>query len=205
VTDRQHTKTRLIDAAYRLARSQGFDRTSISELIAEAGVQRGSLYHYFPGKDDLGLAVLERDRSEFMAMLASTLSPSGDPTRVLHAFFDAALTKHRETGFVGGCLWGNTALEMSDTKPAYAKLVAEVFNEWHAKVEAVIRRGQDDGAFRADVTAGDLAQLVVSGMEGGIMMSRLTKSPKPFKACLDSLKKLLCERTNLDSKVKEAQ
>jgi TetR/AcrR family transcriptional repressor of nem operon len=132
-----------------------------------------------------------------MAMLDSTLSPSGDPRRRLKAFFSAALKMHRETGFVGGCLWGNTALEMSDTNPAYAKLVAGVFDEWHAKVAAVVRRGQGKGEFRTDVTAGDLARLVVAGIEGGIMMSRLTKREEPLKTCLKSIRRcLMCdERT----------
>lgn len=191
MSDRKDTRERLIDAAYRLALRKGFDRTSVTELISEAGVQRGSLYHYFPGKDDLGLAVLERNHAQFMALLDSTLSPSGDPRRILKAFFSAALKMHRDTGFVGGCLWGNTALEMSDTNPAYAKLVGEVFKEWLARVEAVIGRGQDKGEFRTDVTAGDLARLVVAGIEGGIMMSRLTKSPRPFKTCLDALERCL--------------
>mgnify|MGYP000072066575 CR=1 FL=1 len=190
-TDHKDTRERLIDAARRLALRKGFDRTSISELIAEAGVQRGSLYHYFPGKDDLGLAVLERDRVGFMTLLDSTLSRPGSPANVLKGFFNAALKMHRETGFVGGCLWGNTALEMSDTNPAYAKLVGEVFQAWLSKVEAVIARGQDEGEFRTDVAPGDLARLVVAGIEGGIMMSRLTKSPRPLKTCLDSLHALL--------------
>ncbi len=191
MSDRKDTRERLIDAAYRLALRKGFDRTSVTELISEAGVQRGSLYHFFPGKGDLGLAVLERDRAAFMAMLDSTLSRPGDPAKMLKGFFNAAIKMHRDTGFVGGCLWGNTALEMSDTNPAYAKLVGEVFKEWLARVEAVIGRGQDKGEFRTDVTAGDLARLVVAGIEGGIMMSRLTKSPRPFKTCLDALERCL--------------
>ncbi len=194
MTDRKDTRERLIDAAHRLALRKGFDRTSVSEVIAEVGVQRGSLYHYFPGKEDLGLAVLERDRVEFMTMLDSTLSRPGEPAKMLKEFFDAALKKHRDTGFVGGCLWGNTALEMSNTKPAYVKLVREVFEEWVSKVEVVIHRGQVEGEFRTDLKAYDLARLVVAGIEGGIMMSRLTKSPQPLKTCLNSLERCLnCE------------
>lgn len=191
MNDQPDTRERLIDAAYRLALRKGFDRTAVREVIAEADVQRGSLYHYFPGKSDLGLAVLDRDRSAFMAMLDSSLSPARDPAGALKAFFDAALKKHRKTGFVGGCLWGNTALEMSDTNPAYAKLVAQVFDAWHAKVEDVIRRGQDQGEFRTDVAAGDLARLVVACIEGGIMLSRLTKDEAPLRACLTSIRALL--------------
>lgn len=191
MNEQPDTKERLIDAAYRLALRKGFDRTAVSEVVAEADVQRGSLYHYFPGKSDLGLAVLARNRSAFMAMLDSVLSPARAPADALKAFFDVVLERHRKTGFVGGCLWGNTALEMSDTNPAYTKVVAEVFAAWHGKIEAVIRRGQDQGKFRTDVAAGDLARLIVAGIEGGIMMSRLTKSARPLKSCLESLNALV--------------
>lgn len=191
MTETKDTRERLIDAAHRLALRKGFDRTSVSEVIADAGVQRGSLYHYFPGKDDLGLAVLERDRVAFMRMLDSTLSRPGDPAEVLKVFFNAALKKHRDTGFVGGCLWGNTALEMSDTNPAYAKLVTEVFDAWISKLGSVIQRGQAEGVYRTDVEADDLARLVVAGIEGGIMMARLTKSPRPLKTCLVTMERCL--------------
>jgi TetR/AcrR family transcriptional repressor of nem operon len=190
--DRKDTREQLVEAAYKLSRVKGFDRMSVSEVIAEAGVKRGSLYHFFPGKDDLGLAVLERDRPDFMTMLDSTLSPTIGPDKALETFFKEALRKHSETGFVGGCLWGNTALEMSDTNPAYTKLVAEVFNEWVTRLENVIRRGQEQGVFRADSSARNIAQMIVAGIEGGIMMSRLTKSPQPFETCLKTLRKCIC-------------
>jgi TetR/AcrR family transcriptional repressor of nem operon len=186
----QTTRDRLIDAAYELARRKGFDRTSIAEVMEAADVGKGSLYHHFPDKDTLGLAVLERDREVFMAMIDDCLAAS-TPLEGLDCFFATALEKHRDAGFVGGCLWGNTALEMSDSNPAFARLVTEVFDEWIGKLADTIRAGQDCGVIRADFTAADLARSVVAGIEGGIMLSRLAKDEAPLRACLVSLRALL--------------
>lgn len=183
------TKTResLIDAAYRLASVKGFDRVSTAEILEEAGVRRGSLYYFFPGKDALGLAVLERVRTEFMALLDQTLGAAVAPEVALDRFFKAALRKHRETGFVGGCLWGNTAMEMSDTNPAFAKVVGDVFDAWIARLTNVMQAGQETGVFRADRKPADVARMIVATMEGGILLSRLSKKAGPMQACLQTV------------------
>lgn len=186
----QDSRERLIDAAHRLACVKGFDRTSLSELLVEAGVKKGTLYHYFPDKDALGLEVLERCRTEFLAMLDSALSVP-NPLKGLERLFRAALRQHAGAGFVGGCVWGNTALEMSDTKSAFSEAVKAVFREWIERIEGAIRAGQDAHEIRADLPAGELAHLVVATMEGGIMLSRLTKKKAPLQQCLRALRGIL--------------
>ncbi|MDT8389927.1 MAG: TetR/AcrR family transcriptional regulator [Lentisphaeria bacterium] len=198
------TRDRLIDAAYELARRKGFDRTSIAEVMEAADVGKGSLYHHFPDKDSLGLAVLERDREVFMAMIDGCLAAS-TPLEGLDRFFTTALEKHREARFVGGCLWGNTALEMSDSNPAYARLVTAVFDEWIGKIADTIRTAQDTGVIRDDFPAVDLARSVVATIEGGIMLSRLTKEEAPLRASLASLRAMLTASAPQSTASGEAQ
>ncbi len=187
------TRERLLNETERLVRRRGFSRTSVSSLIEAAGVKKGALYHHFPGKDDLGLAVLARDRDGFLAFLDANLDPAM-PLESLDRFFAAALAKHRDTGFVGGCLWGNTALEMSDSDTPYVDMVKRVFEYWITKIECVISSGQEAGQIRTDLPAAHLANLIVSGIEGGIMLSRLTKQEGPLKNCLCALRLLLSKR-----------
>lgn len=187
------TRERLLNETERLVRRRGFSRTSVSSLIEAAGVKKGALYHHFPGKDDLGLAVLARDRDGFLAFLDANLDPAM-PLESLDRFFAAALAKHRDTGFVGGCLWGNTALEMSDSDTPYVDMVKRVFEYWITKIECVISSGQAAGQIRTDLPAAHLANLIVSGIEGGIMLSRLTKQEGPLKNCLCALRLLLSKR-----------
>lgn len=186
----EQTKEQILDGMARLVATRGFNATSVNDVLEASGVTRGSLYFHFPGKDDLGLAVLERAREGFLAFLkAALVGPT--PWDRLTKFFSVALKTHRQTGFVGGCLWGNTALEMSDQSPAFAAKVSDVFDEWTALLADVVRDGQKAGQIRADRTSKELATFIISAIEGGIMLSRLRKSPRPMKNALESLKMFL--------------
>jgi TetR/AcrR family transcriptional repressor of nem operon len=98
---------------------------------------------------------------------------------------------HRGNGFVGGCLFGNTALEASDCNPRYACRVGEVFDRWTEKIASVIADAQYAGEIRSDLPADVLAQFAVSSVEGGIMLARLRKEEEPLSRCLDTLRTLL--------------
>jgi TetR/AcrR family transcriptional repressor of nem operon len=184
------TKERLVTEAARLIRRKGFTGTSVSDLMAATGVKKGSLYFHFPGKDELGLAVLERSRDRLMGFFDSALI--GDtPGECLSNFFDAVISSHRRSGFVGGCIFGNTALEMSDGDKRYAEFVDRFFTDMAARLEGFIAAAQDAGQVRRDIPAATLAEHVVMTLEGGIMLARLRKEEKPLRSCFDTLKVFL--------------
>lgn len=193
--DGRATRNNLICAASRLAHIKGFDRTSVQEVMEGAGAGKGSFYYHFESKDELGLAVLEQYRASFMEMLSKCLDRKNG-FDALDCFFNAALEKHRSTGFTGGCLWGNTALEMSDSNPAFVEPVNGVFHEWTEKVRKAIAEAQADGVIRNDASDSDLAVLVVSAIEGGIMLSRLRKDEQALRTCLDLLRLVLRSFSN---------
>ena len=186
----EQTKERLLEQAIKLMQQKGFGAMSISELLLAAGVKKGTLYYHFPGKDDLGMAVLTRVRCDFFAKMDDILS-NASPLAGLELFFDSVLERHRAKGFVGGCLFGNTALEMSDSDSSYNEFVRQVFAEWTDKMQLAIQRGQKAGEIVDGITSAELAQTVVATIEGGIMMSRLTKAEGPLRTCLESLKSFL--------------
>ncbi len=185
------TKERLLEEATKLVHEKGFGATSLTELLTAAGIRKGTLYYHFPGKDDLGLAVLQRAKTKFLAAIDEVLT-APTPKEAIQKFLEFALERHRARRFVGGCLFGNTALEMSDANSRFAESVGHLFRQWIDKIATVIAAGQEAGQFRRDIPAGDLAQVIVSTVEGGIMMSRLRKEEGPLKTCLDCLKTFLC-------------
>lgn len=181
------TRERILAEATRLANTRGFGATSIRDLLDAVGLKKGSLYFHFPSKQELGLAVLKRAREQSEKFRRDALQGE-TPQAGLHRFLDAALAAHRQKGFAGGCLWGNTALEMSDVNPDYAAFVAEVFEDWVSDLRQVIAEGQAEGAFRTDLPPDQMARHIVATMEGGIMLSRLYKQETPLKQCVDMLK-----------------
>lgn len=200
--DDKTTRDILISSASRLVATKGFDRTSVQDVMDEAGVGKGSFYHHFSSKDELGLAVLEQDRASFMEMLDACLEP-GEGIDALGRFFETALQKHSATGFIGGCLWGNTALEMSDCNSAFIEPVDTVFREWSDRLSRVIDTAQKNKEIRDDANDSDLSLVVVAAIEGSIMLSRLRKDEKPMRTCLALLLRLLRSDSADESKSEE--
>ncbi len=188
----QKTRERILDKAMEAVIRRGFGATSVNDLIRATGVNRGSLYFHFPGKDDLGLAVLERTRERFLQFVRDGLSGE-TPGQRLENFLETALEANTARGFVGGCLWGNTALEMSDAKgrEGYVEVVREVFDAWAGLLEEVIAAAQPLGQVRADIPPDALARQVVATIEGGIMLSRVQHDPRPMRECLEGLRVML--------------
>lgn len=181
----------LLETTEGLVLTRGFSATSTIDIIDAAGVTKGALYHYFPQKTDLEMAVLARAGEEFLAWLDSALACGTSPKEQLESFFEAALSHHNASGFIGGCLFGNTALEMSDVSRQHVEIVNEVFVAWADKIAAVVLRGQRLGQIRSDISAADLSQMIVSSIEGGIMFSRLRKDAQPLRNCITLLRVLL--------------
>jgi len=189
-TKGERTRERILCEASRLIQRKGIGATSVGEILAAAKVHKGSLYFHFRGKEAIGRDVLRQSGDRFLGFIDRSLSGS-TPRIALETFFDAALNFHRSAGFVGGCLFGNTALESSDSAPEMAALVDEVFIAWTERISRVIADGQRAGDFRDDITAQDLSQQVVATLEGGIMLSRLRKKAAPLETCIETLKVFL--------------
>ncbi len=182
----ERTREKVMNEAARLFHQQGFGATSINDIIAATGLKKGSLYFHFQGKDDLALAILERSRVDFIAFLDVLLDGSS-PGEALRNFFQGVLKKNLDSGLVGGCIFGNTALEMGDKDPRYTDLIRKVFLEWVDKLEGVIREAQSTGEVRNDLSAQLLARQVVSMIEGCIMFAKVDKDKGSFRNCLKGL------------------
>lgn len=184
------TRKHILEVAGSLFNTRGFNATSISDLVEAAGMQKGSIYFHFAGKDDIAREVLREATEEFMAFLDTVLG-GDNPGVALDSFFRSALNKHLATGFVGGCIFGNTALEMSDSDPQFAGQIAQVFDDWADKIASVVQRAQQQGQIRTDITSTVVARNIIATIEGGIMMSRLKKDERPMRECLESLRIIL--------------
>ncbi len=189
-TNGRSTRERILDEAERMFHRKGIGATSINNLIEAADVQRGTLYHYFSGKQELAMHVIRRAGEKHMSFVEQSLS-GNTPQTQLYSFLDAALDRHRETRFAGGCLFGNIALEASGEKPEIAEIARNVFDQWADVMARVIEAGQECGQFRTDQTARALAYHVIVVLEGGIMQGRLRRDAEIFRTNIECLKQFL--------------
>lgn len=173
------TKDRIVRAAMQLFAQKGYGSTSVADILHEADVHAGSLYHVFPGKQDVLLAVLDAYREGLRPML---LEPAwkGVPNPVERVF--ALLDRYRDllarSGCTYGCPIGSIALELHEPDPSVRELLAANFEGWISAIEACFVEAGD--RLPADVDRRALAVAAFTSMEGGVMLSRTSRSLDGF-------------------------
>jgi AcrR family transcriptional regulator len=190
------TRERIVEAAMELFWLKGYGSTSIADILSRSHVNSGSLYYFFPGKQDVLIAVLEAYRDGIRPML---LEPAwaGVEDRVERVF--ALLARYRmalvETDCTYGCPIGSLALELHEPDLPVRELMAANFRGWVDEVEACLVEARD--RFPAGIDLRALAELALNVMEGGVMQARTFRDIAPFDRGVAQL------RTHLDSLQRE--
>jgi TetR/AcrR family transcriptional repressor of nem operon len=187
------TRDQILNAAARLIHVQGYQSTSLDDVLRESGVGKGNFYYYFKSKEDLGYAIIDRITQGFVER---TLGPAfadteADPVEQIHAFLDRVLEAQRQRKCVGGCVMGNLASELSDVHEGFRQRLAGIFDLWRTHLAEAVSRGQVRGRLRADMDASRVAQFLVAGLEGSILLSKVTKDITVMERCVEELKRHL--------------
>jgi TetR/AcrR family transcriptional repressor of nem operon len=181
------TKTRILEAARRLFHEQGYAATGVATILRDADVNSGSLYHYFPSKEALLAGVLEYYVQLLRPVVMDPVEEvAADPiARVFEL-----LAQYREgmdhARCTMGCPVGNLALEVADSHPEVRALIDLNFRNWIGVVEGWLVSAGDRLPRGCDRR--QLAQMVLTVMEGGIMQARAASSLEPYDATVTQLR-----------------
>mgnify|MGYP001275712018 CR=1 FL=1 len=186
----EQTREHITQKTRALLVTKGFHNTSIAEILAATGVKKGNLYYHFASKEDLGLAVLEDAKEEFFIFLEKSFQGSDPIAKVINSC-ESIFKEQKKRNFVGGCLFGNTALEMSDCNEKFAEIIRDIFSTWTNRLTDYLVEARHLGLLGGTIPERLLAKTIVATIEGGIMMSRVSKAGQDLKDCLAALKAIL--------------
>jgi TetR/AcrR family transcriptional repressor of nem operon len=176
-------RARILNEAQQLFFSQGLKGVSMEAVAAAAGVKKANLFHYFPSKEALELAVLDRFSADLREHLASRFAATAvDPIATVAQMFEEAARGMRRRRYRGGCFAGNLALEASDHRESVRVRVAQLLRFWVAEVARLLDRGRAAGYFRRDLKPGPAAEAILSLFEGSLLYSKANRKP----AAIDS-------------------
>ncbi|MFQ5694734.1 MAG: TetR/AcrR family transcriptional regulator [Terriglobia bacterium] len=187
VVSTSSTRDRLVEAAIELFWVQGYEATSVAEILAKAQVNSGSLYYHFESKEDLLLAVLDRYKEMlYSAVMEPVFLRESDPIERIFGVLEGYRQGLMITVCTRGCPIGNLGIEVGDRLPEARKRVAENFEGWCDW----IRKCLDDAGDRlpAGLDRDQMARFILTVMEGGVMQARAHGSVEPFDACLAQLR-----------------
>ena len=165
------TRERIRFAALRLFAEKGYGSTSVADILQAAGVNAGSLYYLYPGKQDVLLDVLDTYLAGIHPMLlAPAWEGVADPIERVFALlrrYRAALERSECTY---GCPIGSLALELHEPDPPVRERLAANFDAWVSAVERCFVDAGDRLPPGTDRRA--LAVFALTTMEGGVMLAR---------------------------------
>ena len=174
-------------AAMELFWEKGYGSTSISDILKKAGANSGSLYHFFPAKQDVLTAVLDTYHQGIRPML---LDPAWegveDPLERIFVLLDRYRRFLIETDYFYGCPIGSLALELHEPDPAIRERLVANFSAWTDAIEECLSAASDRLPPAVDRKA--LASFVLTTMEGGVMQARTYRSLESFDASVDQLR-----------------
>lgn len=181
------TRQRIVEAAMELFWLKGYGSTSVADILSRSQVNSGSLYYFFPGKQDVLIAVLETYRDGIAPML---LEPAwkgvDDPVDRVFALLARYRRALLESDCTYGCPIGSLALELHEPDPPVRALLAANFEGWVDAVEGCIAEAADRFPHGTDLRA--LAELALNVMEGGVMQARTFRDIAHFDRAVSQLR-----------------
>lgn len=172
--DATATRERILDQAADLFNQRGYWGTSLSDLLAATGLEKGGLYHHFDSKEALALEAFEHGVDRIRAAIREALAGVHEAVPRLHTVIDTYASFVERPPVAGGCPLLNTAVEADDTHPALRARAASAMTELlDGTFGRILTRGIERGELRADLDVEGTAALFVAAIEGGVMLSKL--------------------------------
>ncbi|MBT4890774.1 MAG: TetR/AcrR family transcriptional regulator [Rhodospirillales bacterium] len=171
------TRESILDAAKTLVMSKGFSGTSIDDVLKLTGKTKGAFFHHFKGKADLACQLVKRyalnDLKMFQELDKQSQEQSDDPLQQMLIFielFEVYISNSDDPA--PGCMYAVYTYESRQFDPDVLDFVSDTLRQWTA---IYVRKFQDvmdkyDPAL--DVTARQLAEMIVSVIEGGLVLQR---------------------------------
>ena len=143
--DKQYNEAEVLDRAMATFWAHGYQATSISDLVAATGINRGSIYAAFEDKHTLFVRALERYDQQHRLDFLARIENDNDPKSAILAVFDAVIAAALGGAKPSGCLLVNTALELSEHDPEIARIVRNSLTEVEEFFSRQIAKGQVQG------------------------------------------------------------
>ena len=173
----------LVKTMQSALQSKGLHGVGLSEILKTAGLPKGSLYYHFPGgKEELALAAIANAEQEMARFLEQVFARFADPLDALAAWIDSALQRIAASRFKLGCPLAAAALDCSPDDTDLLLALHGAFTNLRDQLAAHISRA----GFPTDA-ATDLAVLVLTSYEGGLMMARAAGSTDPIERAFRAL------------------
>jgi len=175
ITRGNATRRRILEQSAAVFNKHGYSGTSMSALMAATGLEKGGLYRHFESKEELAAAAFDYAWETVTEPRRRGLEDCATSLEKL-LLLVRNFVEPPARALPGGCPLLNTAIENDDGNPVLREKARGALGEWRSIIAEIVREGQRARELRKDVDPVAVATIVISGLEGAIMFSRLEKT-----------------------------
>ncbi|TWI20354.1 TetR/AcrR family transcriptional regulator [Sphingobacterium siyangense] len=193
MTKAGRTKQLIIERSAPIFNTKGYSGTSINDIQRATGLSRGSIYANFLTKDEVALAAFDYNFKSISDYYCTKISSIDDSIERLLVFPNVYASYLKFTFLQAGCPILNMATEVDDTHPLLRERVRNALTFCREKIKGEIKRGVDRKEIKSDVNSAEVAVIMISMMEGAIMLAQVTKQLTELNMAMRFLKKIIKE------------
>jgi len=180
------TRQRIVLAASQAFSERGVTASSNDDILAVAGASHSQLYHYFTDRHDLVAAVIA-DRVEHVFSHQTSLLADLDSIEGPRLWRDATVALQQDPDRRHGCPIGSLVGELSERDPRSRQAFAAAFERWHDAIRHGLERMRESGEISTAADPDSLALAILAVLEGGLLLSQITRSTSRLELALDSM------------------
>jgi TetR/AcrR family transcriptional repressor of nem operon len=169
------TRFNILEKAFALVYRQGYQATSIDDIIATTQVTKGAFFYHFKNKDEMGLAMIKEVMTPGMtATLNLPLLSSQGSVNEIYKMMHNILLKSEFFDVKYGCPAVNLIEEMAPLNNDFKKELLKLLNQWQKAIQFNIAKGIELGTIKKDIDAAQVACFVIAGYSGIRNMGKLS-------------------------------
>lgn len=172
-----------LDKAMEIFWKQGYEKTSIQDLVGQMGIHRRSLYDTFGDKHSLFVQTLERYESLIAAQIRKQITEEMTTVESIRKIFELAI--YSDNASPKGCLMVNTAVELSLLDNEVSQRIQSAFKQTENLIADLLIRGQARGEVARSFDIGELARYIHNALIGVRVLVKMTANPKEFESTID--------------------
>ena len=187
------TRQLIIESAAPIFNKKGYAGTSMSDLTAATGLTKGSIYGNFKNKDDVAVHAFQHNIDLIFDFFSKEIEAAGSTLDKLLAYPRGFRKVYRMILAYGGCPILNTAVEADDTHAVLRKMAVDVLAKWKKSIVSLIEVGKTEGVIETATDAKNMAEILISLMEGGSVLSKVTGEASYMRNAIDTAEKIITE------------
>jgi len=191
-SDNIDVRGNILATGQRIMAGKGFSAVGLNEILATAGVPKGSFYHYFGSKDAFGEAMLEAYFEDYLADMDATLGQSGlTMAQRLMNYWQAWQSSQSFYDCQGKCLAVKLGAEVADLSEAMRLSLKRGTTGIVARLAGAIEAGVAEGSLAIDGEVQDTAHSLYQLWLGASIMVKIGRDTTPFESALRATRQIL--------------